>query len=109
MKILIDANLSWRLIRFFDKHNIEAVHVNRLRGAPLDDNDIWLHAKQHGYVILTQDVDYSALVEQDASGPSVISLRTGNLSNSRVELLLAVYFDQAAHAISHGERLYEIE
>jgi predicted nuclease of predicted toxin-antitoxin system len=109
VKILIDANLSWRLIRFFDKHGIEAAHVNRLQGAPLCDNDIWLHAKRHGYVILTQDLDYSSLVETDASGPSVISLRTGNLSNSKVELLLATCFAQAAHAISHGERLYEIE
>jgi predicted nuclease of predicted toxin-antitoxin system len=109
MKLLIDANLSWRLIRFFEGLGIEAAHVNRLPGAPLEDIDIWRYASRNGYTILTQDLDYSSLVEADPVGPAVISLRTGNLSNAKIVALLSAHFKSIAVAIDRGERLYEIE
>jgi len=59
MKLLLDANISWRLCSFITKNLGECVHVNRIGLLhPIKDSDIWKYAKEHECIIVTQDSDF---------------------------------------------------
>lgn len=60
MKLLIDANLSFRLVKKLEHIFPESLHVERT-GLPIPagDLDIFLWAKSHEFVLLvTRDEDF---------------------------------------------------
>ncbi|MBK7937932.1 MAG: DUF5615 family PIN-like protein [Lewinellaceae bacterium] len=82
MKLLLDANLSYRLVKKLSDIYPECLHVLRT-GLPVPANDIdsWNWAKKHGYMfIITNDEDFKHLVERFGFPPKVVLLRTGNQS-----------------------------
>jgi len=89
MKLLIDANLSWRLEKYLKQTFIDVLHVdNSVLPAPAKDSEIWNFAKVNGYTILTNDFDFYNLLLIKGFPPKIILLQTGNLSTkSIVELL----------------------
>ena len=85
MKILIDANISWRLVKLLNAAFSEILHVERT-GLPIpaDDIVIWDWAKQNDYIIVTNDEDFLNLSIQNGFPPKVILLRMGNQSTSSI-------------------------
>jgi predicted nuclease of predicted toxin-antitoxin system len=58
MKLLLDENLSRRLIPFL-QHDFPASSQVVLEGLESgSDTDVWNHAKKHGFVIVTRDADF---------------------------------------------------
>jgi predicted nuclease of predicted toxin-antitoxin system len=109
MKVLIDANLSWRLGEFLRSAGWDPSHVNSLRMGLASDTDIWSFALREKYqIILTQDIDYSNLVMNSEQGPAVIWLRIGNQPNAVVVGTLSGNWDLILSALQRGERLIEI-
>jgi len=53
MKLLLDANVSWRLISIVEEHFGECVHVDDIPELefPAEDTKIWQYAKDNGYTI----------------------------------------------------------
>jgi len=52
MKLLLDANLSWRLTTVLSEHFSECVHVNKTElPKPAKDTEIWNYAAANGYTI----------------------------------------------------------
>ena len=89
MKLLIDENLSHRLVRRLEAQFPGTEHINRFGLAGRRDTFIWEHGRQNGYVILTQDDDFAELSVLRGAPPKVILLRTGTLPSARIaELLL---------------------
>ena len=81
MKLLLDANLSWRLCPLLSAVYGECVHVNKTElPKPAKDTEIWNYAAQNGYYIVTQDSDFLHLLETRGYPPKVILVRTGNIS-----------------------------
>ena len=81
MKLLLDANLSWRLCPLLAAAFGECVHVNKTELLkPAKDTEIWNYAAQNGYCIVTQDSDFLNLLETRGYPPKVILVRTGNIS-----------------------------
>jgi predicted nuclease of predicted toxin-antitoxin system len=77
MKLLIDMNLSAEWTEFLGTHGFEAVHWSRIGRAYEADETIMEHARQHGYIVLTEDLDFGLLLAQTgAQYPSVLQLRT---------------------------------
>ncbi|GHV79652.1 hypothetical protein AGMMS49944_14430 [Spirochaetia bacterium] len=77
MKILIDMNLSPRLTDTFIAEGIEAVHWRTLGPGNTPDTVIMDYARTNGYTILTNDLDFSAmLVAAHWPGPSVVQIRS---------------------------------
>jgi len=71
MKLLLDQNLSYRLITPLSDYYPETAQVARLGLSEADDKTIWEYARAEGYSIVTQDADfyeYSIL----AQGPPLI-------------------------------------
>lgn len=85
MKLLIDANLSWRLASLLKAYFKETLHV---RDTPLNhparDIDIWNYAKQYSFTIVTNDEDFMYFANVKGFPPKIILLRLGNLSTQHV-------------------------
>jgi predicted nuclease of predicted toxin-antitoxin system len=90
MKILLDANISWKLINLLEPIFEECKHVDSIGlNVPARDIDIWDYALRNGYIIITKDNDFVDLLELRGFPPKVVLLKTGNNSSKNlVELLL---------------------
>ena len=89
MKLLLDANLSWRLTKKLELHFSECLHVDKIGiKVPAKDNEIWNFAINHDAIIITNDDDFINLAKEKGYPPKVIILRTGNQRNDFIEHLL---------------------
>ena len=96
MKLLLDANLSRRLIPLLSEHFGECDHVNKTElPKPAKDAEIWNYAEKNGFTIVTQDSDFLNFFETKGFPPKVILIRTGNMDRKTAENI----FMQAKQAI----------
>ncbi|WP_247216083.1 DUF5615 family PIN-like protein [Synechococcus sp. C9] len=85
MKILVDMNLSPDWIQMFADQNIEALHWSSVGDPRASDSTILQWAKEQGYVVFTNDLDFGAiLAATQANAPSVIQLRTQDLLPNKI-------------------------
>ena len=81
MKVLIDENLSPAWAELLQQHGFDAAHWMNLGAIGAPDNEVWNFATQHGYLVLSKDMDFSRMLAQrGATVPSVIQLRVDNPS-----------------------------
>lgn len=89
MKLLLDANISWRLCRDLEDHFDEVRHVDTIGlDVPAKDREIWAWADQNNFLIVTNDEDFLDLIMLKGFPPKVLLLRTGNQSNQYIKNLL---------------------
>ena len=89
MKLLLDANLSWRLLSFLKATFGECIHVNNTSlSHPAKDIEIWQFAKDHGYTIITQDNDFLNFLETKGFPPKVILIKVGNINTDQMKTIL---------------------
>jgi predicted nuclease of predicted toxin-antitoxin system len=76
MKLLVDMNLSPRWIGVLADAGIEAVHWSTLGASNAPDSEIMAYASTHDFVVLTYDLDFSAiLAATHGAKPSVVQIR----------------------------------
>lgn len=81
MKILIDMNLSPRWVRLFDDASFESVHWSTIGATNAPDKEIMDYAKANDYIVLTNDLDFSAILAvTHGEKPSVVQIRAENVS-----------------------------
>lgn len=81
MKLLIDMNLSPRLVKFLTDAGFDAVHWSACGEDHAPDAAIMAYARANDYVVLTHDLDFSAiLAATNGNKPSVVQIRTENVS-----------------------------
>ena len=86
MKIIVDMNLAVRWASMLSSRGIETIHWTAIGAANAQDIEIMSYARKYGYSVLTNDLDFSAiLASTHASGPSVIQIRA---EDTRPEALL---------------------
>ena len=89
MKLLLDANLSWRLTTLLSEQFGECLHVNQTKlPKPAKDTEIWNYAATNGFIIITQDSDFLNLFETRGFPPKVILIRKGNISRKEAAEIL---------------------
>jgi predicted nuclease of predicted toxin-antitoxin system len=89
MKILLDANISWKLVNKLTLIFGECVHVDLIGlPVPAEDNDIWNYALKNGFIIITKDNDFLDLLDIKGCPPKVVLLKTGNNSSKALAELL---------------------
>jgi predicted nuclease of predicted toxin-antitoxin system len=88
MKLLLDENLSRRIVPFLqaDFPGTSQVALEGLERA--SDLDVWQYAKDHDFVIVSKDSDFYELSLLHGSPPKVVWLQVGNVSKSAVMQLL---------------------
>jgi len=78
MKLLLDENLSRRLVPFLQHDFPGSTQVALLGMESASDRAIWQLAKDEGYVIVTRDFDFQELSLVWGQPPKVIRLKTLN-------------------------------
>ena len=88
MKLLLDENLSDRIIsRIVDLYP-DSVHVKTLGLINTDDVVIWQYAKVHDFVIASKDSDFHQRSLLFGHPPKFIYLRIGNSPTSQIVQIL---------------------
>jgi predicted nuclease of predicted toxin-antitoxin system len=104
MKLLIDSNLSWRLVKLLEKDFPDCLHVNRTGlNQPPSDRQIFDWAKQNNYSIVSCDVDFHHLSLQLGFPPKIILIETGNLSTMNVGRVLQTHKTEIVEFLSQEE------
>ena len=89
MKILLDANISWKLVNTLKPIFGECAHVDLIGlDVPAVDIEIWNYALKHEYIIITKDNDFTDLLELKGFPPKIVLLKTGNNSSRALLELL---------------------
>lgn len=78
MKLLLDENLSRRIVPVLQENYPESSQVALLGLEGGDDRSLWEYAKQQGYVLVTQDSDFHEMSVLYGFPPKVIWLKCGN-------------------------------
>ena len=103
MKLLIDMNLSPHLVRFFKDRGYEAIHWIDIGDPGATDREIMAWAKERGYVVVTHDLDFGAiLAATEASFPSVVQVRTLDVSPESIGPKLADLIEMYRKPLEEG-------
>ena len=106
MKVIIDMNLTPKWVQFFEQQGWHAVHWRTI-GEPRDsDRTIMDWAREHGYVVFTQDLDFGTLLATThVQYPSVIQIRIKNALPHNLGPWLAEILHQREATLESGALL----
>ncbi len=103
MKLLVDMNLSPRWTRLLTDAGIEAAHWSALGAIDAPDSEIMAYAKAAGYVVLTHDLDFGAiLAATQGEKPSVVQIRADDVSPDVIGPQVIAAVRQMASELDEG-------
>jgi len=106
MKLLIDMNLSPRWVGVLFDAGIESVHWSALGAHDATDSQIMAYARANDYVVLTHDLDFSAiLAATHGEKPSVVQIRAGDVSPEVIGKQVVAALRQMASDLEDGALL----
>lgn len=88
MKLLLDENLSDRIVPRIAELYPDSAHVKTLALIQSDDVLIWEYAKANNFALLSKDSDFHQRSLLYGHPPKFIYLRIGNCPTSRVVQIL---------------------
>ncbi len=88
MKLLLDQNLSFRLLEALEPIYPGSTQVKFVNLDQRDDLTVWRFAKDNDFTIVTKDSDFHEFSVVFGSPPKVIWLKCGNRTKSYVRGLL---------------------
>ncbi|HEX5474688.1 MAG TPA: DUF5615 family PIN-like protein [Vicinamibacterales bacterium] len=90
MKLLVDMNLSPAWVAALGRRGLEAVHWSSIGALTAPDDEVLAWVKQHECVLITSDLDFSAILAATGDGsPSVLQVRTHSLNaDATVDLVV---------------------
>ncbi len=92
MKLLLDENLSDRIVSQILDLFPGSSHVKAHGLAHTDDLLIWSFAQEHGYTIVSKDADFHQRSLVFGHPPKLVFLRIGNCPTSRIAELLRSHY-----------------
>ena len=106
MKLLVDMNLSPRWISVLADAGIEAAHWSTLGADNAPDSQIMSYAHANDYVVLTNDLDFSAiLAATHGEKPSVVQIRADDVSPDVIGKQVILALRQMASELEEGALL----
>ncbi|HEX4032313.1 MAG TPA: DUF5615 family PIN-like protein [Terracidiphilus sp.] len=106
MRLLVDMNLAPGWISLLVEAGLEAVHWSSVGAANAPDTEIMAYAGTHGYVVLTHDLDFSAILAvTHGEKPSVAQIRADNLSLDAIGAQVVRALLQAESDLEEGALL----
>jgi predicted nuclease of predicted toxin-antitoxin system len=103
MKLLVDMNLSPDWAAVLEREGWEAIHWSNVGNPRATDSEIMAWAKQNGRVVFTHDLDFgTALALTQAEGPSVIQVRTQDVTPPAIEKLVVSALRQFQAELEKG-------
>jgi predicted nuclease of predicted toxin-antitoxin system len=106
VKLLVDMNLSPSWVERLVRHGFEAVHWSTIGAATRPDVEILTWANEHHFVVITNDLDFSAILAAGAvDGPSVVQLRTQDLLSESAARIVVRALEAHREDIERGALL----
>jgi predicted nuclease of predicted toxin-antitoxin system len=103
MKIVIDMNLSPKWVSILASAGHESVHWSDIGAANAPDSEIMAWARLHSHVVFTHDLDFGAiLAATKADAPSVLQVRTQDISPQAIGQLVVSAFEQFEENLATG-------
>ena len=103
MKLLVDMNLSPAWIEFLAGEGFEAAHWSTIGASTASDGELMHWAAEHGYIVLTCDLDFAAiLAATQRKYPSVILIRSDILSPRLIGPAVLAAVRQARSELTGG-------
>lgn len=103
MKLLLDMNLTPAWCESFRARGHEVIHWSTTGDPRATDRVIMEFAAAHGYVVISYDLDFGALLAATlATGPSVVLIRAGDVTAATVESLVLAALDACADELARG-------
>jgi predicted nuclease of predicted toxin-antitoxin system len=84
MKLLIDENLSRRLVPLLQENFPGTIHVSAVDMLRTPDQEIWEYAKANDFTIITKDDDFLAIAQRNGPPPKLIMIELGNCTNAEL-------------------------
>jgi len=106
MKLLLDENISRRIVPDLNQLFPGTSHVSLLDLERYSDQAIWEYAKGHDFVIVSKDHDFIDLQSLYGFPPKLIILLLGNSSNDDVLKALQASSSEIITAIADVETGY---
>jgi predicted nuclease of predicted toxin-antitoxin system len=103
LKILLDENLSPRLVELLSDLYPGSAHVHQCGLGSSDDSTIWDYARTNGFTIVSKDSDFEERSILLGCPPKVILLRASNCTSKEIAVLLRTAFSQIDHFIRERE------
>lgn len=94
LKLLLDENLSFRMLAELEVAFPGSDQVTQLGLETADDRAVWDFARDHGFILVTQDSDFHELATLYGSPPKIIWLKCGNRPRWYVTNLLLRHRDE---------------
>ena len=88
MKLLLDQNLSRKLIKQIEDAYPGSCHLTSVLPESSTDREIWLFAEENDFIIVTKDDDFEQRSVLLGHPPKVIWIRLGNCRTADVASLL---------------------
>ena len=103
MKLLLDQNVSRKLVWDMEIRFPGTSHVALLGLDHSDDSDIWYYARHHAYTLVTKNTDMVDLCVLRGAPPFVVWLRIGNCTTTRAEFVLRNVAPRVHAFLASGE------
>lgn len=106
MKLIVDMNLSPSWVDRLAHHGFKATHWSTVGAATAPDDEILAWAHEHHFIVLTNDLDFSAILAAgQVDGPSVVQIRTQDLLSEAAVAIVANALKAHSAEIGRGALL----
>jgi predicted nuclease of predicted toxin-antitoxin system len=106
VKLLVDMNLSPSWAERLARYGFEAVHWSTIGAATAPDVEILTWANEHHSVVITNDLDFSAILAAIAGAtPSVVQIRTQDLLSDGAVSIVASALEAHREDVERGALL----
>lgn len=106
MKILLDMNMSPRLVALLDDAGFPTTHWSQVGPPAADDIEIMAFARQNDFVVLTHDLDFGdVLAATNGDKPSVVLLRVTDVSPELVKGAIVTGLRRCQEELEQGALL----
>lgn len=100
MKLLLDQNLSPKLVESLNEIYPDSVHVKELGLDRALDEDIWIYAKVNNLIIISKDADFAERSLLLGFPPFVVWIRKGNCTTSEIKNILVDNYELISNFVS---------
>lgn len=104
MKLLLDENLSRRIVPFLQIAFPGSSQVALLGLETATDAEIWRHAKENGFVVVSRDSDFHERSLVEGHPPQVVWLKIPNRSKTAVLNILLEHRAEIEQVLLHENR-----
>jgi predicted nuclease of predicted toxin-antitoxin system len=104
VKLLFDHHLSPTLVARLGELFPESNHVWHLGLHDVTDETVWLFAREHGFMVVSKDADFSEISMALGYPPKLIWLRIKNWPTNDIEHLIRTNYSRIAELHNAADR-----